>query len=153
MRIGAIGNIYPNYIYNTNTVSANSMNKLSRISDNVLDKKVDYSETTAQENQNPLKKGETLDFAGVLARQMQQSQNRAAKVLPNGLKPAEDQEKTEEVKSQETKANTNTQEAKVNTVAEDTNVNPDAENAANGNNASVTQMQRAIQAYEMFMTA
>ena len=151
MRIGAIGNIYPNYIYNTNTISANSMNKLSRISDNVLDKKVDYSETTSQDNQNPLKKGETIDFEGVLARQMQQSQNRAAKVLPNGLKPVEDKEKTEEVKAQETKANT--QEAKVSTVAENNNVNPDAENAANGNNAGVTQMQRAIQAYEMFMTA
>ena len=144
MRIGAIGNVYPNYIYNTNTVSSGSLNKLSRISDNVLDKKVDYSEVNSQENQNPLKRGETIDFEGILAKQMQQSQNRAAKVLPNGLKPVEDQEKTEEVK---------TQDSKVNTVAENTNVNPDAENTANGNNAGVTQMQRAIQAYEMFMTA
>ena len=144
MRIGGIGNVYPTYVYSPNTVDASSLNKLSRISDNVLDKKVDYSETTAQENQNPLKKGETLDFEGILAKQMQQSQNRAAKVMPNGLMPAEEQKNTEEVKKDE---------SQVKAAAENTGVNPDAENSAAGNNSNVTQMQRAIQAYEMFMTA
>lgn len=144
MRIGGIGNVYPTYVYNPNTVSSKSMDKLSRISDNVLDKKVDYSETAAQENQNPLKKGQTIDFEGVLAKQMQQAKNRAAKVMPDGLKPVENQEKTEEVKAQELNAKA---------AAENVNVNPDAENAASGNNSNVTQMQRAIQAYEMFMTA
>lgn len=144
MRIGGIGNVYPTYVYNPNTVNAGSMNKLSRISDNVLDKKVDYSETTAQENQNPLKKGQTLDFEGILAKQMQQGQNRAAKIMKNGLEPVENKEKTGEVKAQKSNADI---------VAENTNVNPDAENAAAGNNSNVTQMQRAIQAYEMFMTA
>ena len=43
-----VGSIYPSYVYNPNTVSAKSMDKLSRISDDVLDKKVDYSETTAE---------------------------------------------------------------------------------------------------------
>ena len=33
-----VGSIYPSYVYNPNTVSANSMDKLSRISDDVLDK-------------------------------------------------------------------------------------------------------------------
>lgn len=144
MRIGGIGNVYPTYVYNPNTVSSKSMDKLSRISDNVLDKKVDYSETATQENQNPLKKGQTIDFEGVLAKQMQQAKNRAAKVMPDGLKPVENQEKTEEVKAQELNAKA---------AAENVNVNPDAENAASGNNSNVTQMQRAIQAYEMFMTA
>ncbi|MCH5256809.1 MAG: hypothetical protein J1D87_05920 [Lachnospiraceae bacterium] len=144
MRIGGIGNVYPTYVYNPNTVDASSMNKLSRISDNVLDKKVNYSETTAQENQNPLKKGETLDFEGILAKQMQQSQNRAAKIMPNGLEPAKEQDNTEEVK---------TQTSQVKSLSENTNVNQNAENAATENNSNVTQMQRAIQAYEMFMTA
>lgn len=149
MRIGGIGNVYPTYVYNPNTVSSKSMDKLSRISDNVLDKKVDYSETAAQENQNPLKKGQTIDFEGVLAKQMQEGQNRAAKIMQNGLKPVENQDKAEEVKAQELKA----QKPNAKAVSENVNVNPDAENAASGNNSNVTQMQRAIQAYEMFMTA
>lgn len=143
MRIGGIGYTYPTYVYNPNTVSAKSMDKLSKISDNVLDKKVDYTETAKQENQNPLKIGQTVDFEGILAKQMQQGQNRAAKIMPNGLEPAENKEKTEETKTQELNVK----------AAENAKVNPDAENIANGNNSNVTQMQRAIQAYEMFMTA
>ena len=82
MRIGGIFNIYPTYIYNPNTVSAKSLNKLSRISDDVLDKKVDYSETYSDAgNENPLKKGQTKDFEGILAKQMQQGRNRAALVM------------------------------------------------------------------------
>lgn len=144
MRIGGIGNVYPTYVYNPNAVTSKSMNKLSRISDDVLDKKVDYSQTAAQENQNPLKKGQTIDFEGVLAKQMQEGQNRAAKIMPNGLEPAENQNKAEEVKTNELTAKS---------AAENTKVNLDAENTESGSNANVTQMQRAIQAYEMFMTA
>ena len=82
MRIGGIFNIYPTYIYNPNTVSAKSLNKLSRISDDVLDKKVDYSETYSDvRNENPLKKGQTKDFEGILAKQMQQGRNRAELIM------------------------------------------------------------------------
>ena len=144
MRIGGIGNVYPTYVYNPNAVTSKSMNKLSRISDDVLDKKVDYSQTAAQENQNPLKKGQTIDFEGVLAKQMQEGQNRAAKIMPNGLGPVENQNKAAEVKTDELTAKS---------AAENTKANLDAENTESGNNANVTQMQRAIQAYEMFMTA
>ncbi|MBD5521790.1 MAG: hypothetical protein HDR03_11350 [Lachnospiraceae bacterium] len=144
MRIGGIGNVYPTYVYNPNTVTSKSMNKLSRISDDVLDKKVDYSKTATQENQNPLKKGQTIDFEGVLAKQMQEGQNRAAKIMPKGLDPAENQNKAAEVKTNELAAKS---------AAENTKANFDAENTESGNNANVTQMQRAIQAYEMFMTA
>lgn len=145
MRIGGIGNVYPTYIYNPNTVSANSLNKLSKISDDVLDKKIDYTETEVEENQNPLQKGQTLDFEGILAKQMQQGQNRAARIMVNrteeepveqtGNRPAA-QERTEQTKSAQTK---NEQAASV--------------TAAPENNTTVMQMQRAIQAYEMFMTA
>lgn len=148
MRIGGMGNVYPTYVYNPNIVSSKSMDKLSRISDNVLDKKIDYSEKAVEENQNPLKKGETIDFEGVLAKQMQQGQNRAAKIMPGGMMPAENKQ-TSEVNSQET--------GKAETAAENTNtagnVTDNAADAAAGGNANVTQMQRAIQAYEMFMTA
>ena len=80
-----VGSIYPSYVYNPNTVSANSMDKLSRISDDVLDKKIDYSDMAEKENQNPLKKGQTIDFEGIVAKQMQQGQNRAAKLMPKGV--------------------------------------------------------------------
>lgn len=144
MRIGGIGNVYPTYVYNPNTVSANSMNKLSRISDNVLDKKVDYSETALQENQNPLKKGQTVDFEGMLAKQMQQGRNRAAKIMPKGLGAAEAGEEKQDVKNAASSVK----------AAEAVNVNSDASGDAAGSASNnVTQMQRAIQAYEMFMTA
>lgn len=82
MRIGGIGNIYPTYVYNPNTLSSKSMNKLSRISDDVLDKKVDYSKTVAsEENQNPLGKGQTLGFEGILAKQLQQGRSRAVQLM------------------------------------------------------------------------
>ena len=55
------------YVYNPNNVSSASMNKLSKISDDVLDKKIDYSELTDESrNVNPLKKGQTLDFQSML---------------------------------------------------------------------------------------
>lgn len=120
MRIGGIGSVYPTYVYNPGVVSSKSMNKLSRISDDVLDKKVDYSGVESkEENQNPLKKGQTIDFEGMLAKQMQQGRNRAAKVMPDGMVPVENKE----------------------------------ENRAENTEATPSQMQRAIQAYETFMIA
>lgn len=150
-----IGSIYPSYVYNPNTVSAKSMDKLSKISDDVLDKKVDYSETTAEENQNPLKKGQTIDFEGIVAKQMQQGQNRAAKLMPKGLAPEEENADAKVVPMPERKE-------EVVEVAKATKMDGMAAetDAENRNNAASMQMQnpsmqmeRAIQAYEMFMTA
>lgn len=146
-----VGSIYPSYVYNPNTVSAKSMDKLSRISDDVLDKKVDYSETTAEENQNPLKKGQTIDFEGIVAKQMQQGQNRAAKLMPKGLAPEE--ENADEKVVQMPVRQKETAEA-VNT-GETANAEAEAENNAPSKQmqSPSMQMERAIQAYEMFMTA
>ena len=106
------------YVYNTNNVSSASMNKLSRISDNVLDRKVDYNELTDEEkNVNPLRKGQTLDFQSVLERQMVRGQNAAARVMKAP------------------------QEAETSAEAE-----------AGRTNISY-QMQQALEAYGMFMTA
>lgn len=87
MTIGALGAYgFQPYVYNTNAVSAASMNKLSKISDDVLDKKVDYSELADEsKNVNPLKKGQTLDFQSMLQMQMQRGQNNAARIM----KPAQ----------------------------------------------------------------
>ena len=148
MRIGGLSSVYPTYVYNPVTVSSKSMNKLSRISDDVLDKKVDYSGVEAkEENQNPLKKGQTIDFEGMLAKQMQQGRNRAAKIMPEGLKPVEDREEMNNV----AKAKDESENA---AVSENATVAATANEAdAAGSNMGSSMMQRAIQAYEMYMIA
>lgn len=149
MRIGGIGNIYPTYVYNPNTVSADSLDKLSKISDDVLDKKVDYSKMNAQENQNPLKKGQTIDFEGVLDQQIRQGQNRAARIMKRGTEP--------EVTSGQTKQAVTPfpgKEEAAGAKAETERTAREQRQVISENDAAGTsQMQRAIQAYEMFMTA
>lgn len=147
-----MGSIYPSYVYNPNTVSAKSMDKLSKISDDVLDKKVDYSEMAAEENQNPLKRGQTIDFEGIVAKQMQQGQNRAAKLMPKGLAPEE--EKADEKVVQMPVRQEETARAEKAADMEET-ANEEAENNASSMQTQTPsmQMERAIQAYEMFMTA
>lgn len=120
MRIGGVGSFYSTYVYNANVLDANSMNKLSRISDDVLDQKVDYSGLVQEENQNPLEPGETNDFGGVLEKQMNEGYQRAAKIFPDGIQPME---------------------------------KPEAVATEGGEQNISYQMQRAIQAYEMAMTA
>ncbi len=157
MTIGALGAYgFQPYVYNTNAVSAASMNKLSKISDDVLDKKVDYSELADEsKNVNPLKKGQTLDFQSMLQMQMQRGQNNAARIM----KPTQESLKTEEEPSQVSE----TEQAsgavmvqfsqasdEITEIAADENVSANADN--NGGNTNY-QMQQAINAYEMFMTA
>lgn len=84
MQIGAIS--YQPYIYNTNAVSSKSLNKISAISDDALDSKTDISAlvdtgSNNQENINPLKRGESLDFAGILEQQMSMSRLNAARIM------------------------------------------------------------------------
>ncbi len=145
------GSIYPSYVYNPNTVSSKSMDKLSRISDDVLDKKTEYTGSDVEENQNPLKKGQTIDFEGIVAKQMQQGQNRAARIMPKGLAPEE--EKGAEVVQmpvrQEETADVEAPELEEMAAGADDETGGNAQSMQNPS----MQMQRAIQAYEMFMTA
>ena len=155
MTIGALGayGLQP-YVYNTNTVSPASMNKLSKISDDVLDKKVDYNELTDEsKNINPLKKGQTLDFQSMLEMQMQRGQNNAARIMRPAAESQTDAAETTQA------SNTNvTQFAQASARAQETTAsasaadNENADNANNNNNISY-QMQQALNAYGMFMTA
>ncbi|MCR5595965.1 MAG: hypothetical protein K6G12_08950 [Lachnospiraceae bacterium] len=83
--IGAIGSVtYDPYIYNTRQVSAASLNSISRISDDATEGGVDFSSVnkiSEQANINPLKKGETADFAGVLMSQMSMSRIHQSQLL------------------------------------------------------------------------
>lgn len=153
MTIGALGAYgFQPYVYNTNTVSSASMNKLSKISDDVLEKKIDYSELADEsKNVNPLKKGQTLDFQEMLQMQMQRGQNNAARIM----KPSEQTKEAEEETAQVSEAATvqfDQAAAGTDEVAASGNAAVMAD--ANSGNGNISyQMQQAINAYEMFMTA
>ena len=89
MTIGAIS--FQPYVYNVNAISPASMNRLSRISDDVLDKKTDYSGLTKAENENPLKPGQTMDFKGSNASRIMRSAEET--------KPAEEASPVEELQA------------------------------------------------------
>jgi len=92
MTIGAIGaSTFTPYIYNTNAVSRASMNKISGIDDDVTSSKTDFSALT-QETTNPLKRGESLDFAGILGMQMQMSKMNASRFM---MEPKKSEEVTQ----------------------------------------------------------
>lgn len=151
MTIGALNtfNSQP-YVYNTNTVSAASMNKLSRISDDVLDKKVDYSDLADEsKNINPLKKGQTLDFQSMLEMQMQRGQNNAARIM----RPAQEQQAEEEGTTPASAANV-TQFNRASARAQEPAANAANTVDTNSDNTNISyQMQQALNAYGMFMTA
>lgn len=153
MTIGALGAYgFQPYVYNTNTVSAASMNKLSKISDDVLDKKIDYSELADEsKNINPLKKGQTLGFQEMLQMQMQRGQNNAARIM----KPSEQIKEAEEETAQASEAVTvQFDQASAQTAEVAANAASADMAGANSGNGNVSyQMQQAINAYEMFMTA
>lgn len=142
------------YVYNTNTVSSASMNKLSKISDNVLDKKIDYSELTDEsKNVNPLKKGQTLDFQSMLAMQMQRGQNNAARIMkPVQETQAEEDETRQAQSSGAVVAQFDQAAAQSVTSAEAATGQSAADMTEAGSNISY-QMQQALNAYGMFMTA
>lgn len=156
MTIGAIS--FQPYVYHVNAVNSASMNKLSRISDDVLDRKTEYKGIT--ENENPLEKGQTLDFQGILEMQMQRGRSNATRIM----KPA--QEQTQESELDETAAGferNGLSGAALSGPASDIrqvqetaeNVQPAMTAAENDRNGGISsfRMQQAINAYEMFMTA
>ena len=89
MGVGAIGGIgvvsYNPYIYNTNSVSLASLNRVKGISDDATDGGIDMtnavSANSVQENINPLRKGETPNFSDILLNQMNMSAIRREDLL------------------------------------------------------------------------
>ncbi|MCM1267173.1 MAG: hypothetical protein NC302_04635 [Bacteroidales bacterium] len=153
MRIGAIS--FQPYVYNVNAISPVSMNRLSRISDNVLDKKTDFEGLV--ENENPLKKGQTLNFEDMLKMQMQRGRSNAARLMRPAEEEANDAEQTQNaaVTSEQENVAGTAQPEKESALQ---SVQADAQTAASGgdntdSSVSNFRMQQAISAYEMFMTA
>lgn len=91
MQIGAVS--FRPYVYNTNAVGPKSMNKIAAIGDDLTSSKLDATalvsdEAKKQQNINPLKPGQSMDFAGILQMQMQMSRMNEARVM----KPQENSE-------------------------------------------------------------
>lgn len=149
MTIGAI--TFQPYVYNVNAISPASMNRLSRISDDVLDKKVDYSGLTAAENENPLKRGQTLDFKGMLEMQMQRGRSNAARVMKTGAQEEETQDAA--VKFARAAAEQPVQNQKAEAAENVKSADADMGSGSAGSDISNFRMQQAISAYGMFMTA
>lgn len=147
MTIGAIS--FQPYVYNVNAVSPASMNRLSRISDNVLDKKTEYKGVS--ENENPLKKGQTLDFQGMLEMQMQRGRSNAERIMKPGRDAAQETGVRSESGESADEAR-NDRMADLRKEAGNVRQTADAEQE-NGSGVSNFRMRQAIRAYEMFMTA
>lgn len=80
MGIAPIGAIASPQIYNVNSVSAKSLNKIKGISDDLTKSRTDFTGLVEDENENtnPLAKGETRDFEGLAQMEMAMGQSRAA---------------------------------------------------------------------------
>ena len=92
MGISGIGGMAPvgvgtPYLYNTNRITANSLNPIQPIgADVVRAPKTDYSSLAGlsgmqAENENPLKPFETANFDDILEMQMAMSRQNAARLL------------------------------------------------------------------------
>ena len=80
MEIGAAS--FEPYIYNTNTLSGSSLSKISAVPDDLLTSQTDFSGLTEEDlNENPLRKGETSNFADVLQMQLQMGRLNASRLI------------------------------------------------------------------------
>lgn len=81
MQVGAIS--FQPYVYKTNAVSSLSLSKVNAIGDDLLASKTDFSGLTKDDavNVNPLRKGETANFADILTMQMQMGRMNAERVM------------------------------------------------------------------------
>lgn len=92
MRIEPIGSYsYQPYIYNTNHLNRNSLSRVKPIEKDLLSSKTDLTGIVEnkpeqpKQNENPLRPGETVNFADMLERQMSEGRRNAARIM----KPAE----------------------------------------------------------------
>lgn len=156
MMIGAVS--FQPYVYNINAISPASMNRLSRISDDVLDKKTDFSGLVQAENENPLKRGQTLNFQDMLEIQMQRGRSNAARVMKPADEAQEEAGALEQMEATATKsdrADAMQAQPERESVPEMTQTDLQAAFGGNGAGSDISnfRMQQAISAYEMFMTA
>ncbi len=188
MQIGAVS--FRPYIYNANMVNAGSLSRISSIGDDLISGRTDFSALSDESlNENPLKKGQTVNFSDVLERQMWEGRQNASRIM----KPDEVMENLEEAgemlndsdAAEEAGRTKNPEEAEVRAAAAGVRnsakelnaaetkadfkpvsaMDKAAEGVANGvadsreemfggqSERNLFQIQRAIEAYQMNMTA
>ena len=87
MAVGAIGSVtttsYNPYVYNTNRVSAASLNKIKSIPDDATKGGLDFTSLSNDkvDNINPLRPGESKNFADILMSQMSSGAYRQSQLL------------------------------------------------------------------------
>ena len=80
MQIGAVS--FRPYIYNASVVNAGSLSRISSIGDDLTSGRTDFSALSDESlNENPLKKGQTVNFADVLQRQMWEGRQNASRIM------------------------------------------------------------------------
>ncbi len=151
MTIGAIS--FQPYVYNVNSISPASMNRLSKISDDVLDKKIDYGGLAKAENENPLKKGQTLDFQGMLEMQMQRGRYHASRIMQPAEKMVQDSDVEQSAEAVAAQTDAFAQAQATVPAADVQTAAMDMGGSNTGSDFTNFRMQQAISAYEMFMTA
>lgn len=80
MGIGAVSACQP-YIYNTNTISAKSMQKIQAVDNDVSTDHIEKKSPYVTEAENSLSYGETSDFAGILDQQMHMGMQNAMRLF------------------------------------------------------------------------
>lgn len=90
MQISAVG--FTPYIYNTNTISALSMNRIAAIPGDVTEQKIDYTGLTSDESENinPLGIGQSANFMDILSSQMSMSRYHQARIMKD-MRPMEEE--------------------------------------------------------------
>ncbi len=90
MQISAVG--FSPYIYNTNMISALSMNRIAAIPGDVTEQKIDYTGLTSDESENinPLGIGQSANFMDILSSQMSMSRYHQARIMKD-MRPMEEE--------------------------------------------------------------
>lgn len=69
------------YMYNTNRISASSMDKVQPVKNEPAKSMTDFSGMTSQQNENPLKMGQSKNFMDIISSQMQMSRANEARIM------------------------------------------------------------------------
>ncbi|MCM1538249.1 MAG: hypothetical protein NC254_07625 [bacterium] len=165
MRIGAIA--YQPYVYNTNTVSAASLNRINALPEDGTQGRTDFEGLTErEENQNPLERGQSANFMDILSSQMAMSRTKSAMLLKPAAASEDEDVMASAVQKDETAGRDAAQSVSDMTggqniqqkAADEALTIGDEESGATGASANETQdyvtsykMRQALDAYSMTM--
>lgn len=164
MRIGAVA--YQPYVYNTNTLSAASLNRVGAIPNDATAGRTDFEGLTQeQENTNPLRRGQSANFMDIFSSQMAMSRTKSAMLLKTAVSGNEDaaagavqKDETAGRDAMQTVSDAMNDQSVQRKAADEALTIGDEESSATGSNMNETQenavsykMRHALDAYSMAM--